>query len=83
MNEFEFMAGLVADMVQDNPDKRPTMDEVIARFETIRKDLSTRKLRSRVSRRSEWWIIGFFRAVGHVTRNIKYNLRGLPAIPSR
>jgi hypothetical protein len=82
-NEFEFMEGLVKDMVRDDPTKRPTMDEVVTRFEAIRRDLSTRKLRARVSPRDELMIVAFFRAVGHVTRRIKYTLQGLPAIPSR
>src|SRR5882757_2179808 len=65
-NEFEFMEGLVKDMVQDDPTKRPTVDEVVTRFEAIRRDLSTcRKLRARVSPRDELTIVGFFRAVGH------------------
>ncbi|KAF9232383.1 hypothetical protein BU15DRAFT_55077 [Melanogaster broomeanus] len=34
---FEFMAPLINDMVQDDPNKRPTMDEVVTRFEDIRK----------------------------------------------
>jgi hypothetical protein len=82
-NEFQFMEGLVKDMVQDDPTKRPTMDEVVTRFEAIRKDLSTRKFCSRVSPRGEWKVVGFFRAVGHLTRYIKYTLQGLAAIPSR
>jgi hypothetical protein len=77
------MAGLVEDMVQDDPTKRHMMDEVVTRFDAIRRDLSTRKLRSRVSPRGEWMTVGLFRAVGHVTRNIKYTLQGLPANPSR
>jgi len=32
---FEFMAPLIDDMVQDDPDKRPTMDEVIQQFNAL------------------------------------------------
>ncbi|KAJ6516869.1 hypothetical protein C8R47DRAFT_1268607, partial [Mycena vitilis] len=32
---FEFMRGLLADMAQDDPAKRPTMDEVVERFSTL------------------------------------------------
>ncbi|KAJ7143408.1 hypothetical protein C8R43DRAFT_954181 [Mycena crocata] len=44
---FEFMEPLVADMVQPDPTKRPKIDEVVARFEEVRKNLGPRKLRSR------------------------------------
>ncbi|KAJ3824527.1 hypothetical protein F5880DRAFT_367262 [Lentinula raphanica] len=44
-----FLHELIADMTDDNPLKRPTMDEVVVRFEKIRKGLSWWKLRSRVS----------------------------------
>ena len=42
------MKPLVADMIQPDPAKRPEMDEVITRFDAIRRGLSFRKLRSRV-----------------------------------
>jgi len=45
-NEFNFIADLVRDMVQDDPTQRPTMDQVVVQFETIRKKLSNIKLRS-------------------------------------
>ena len=31
----EFMASLVSEMVQDDPAKRPTMDEVVERFNQV------------------------------------------------
>ncbi|KAK1233969.1 hypothetical protein PQX77_002840 [Marasmius sp. AFHP31] len=46
---FKFLHPLIADMTQDDPAKRPTMDEVVARFDTIVKGLSGLRLRSRVS----------------------------------
>lgn len=49
----EFMAPLIADMVQDDPSKRPTIDEVVARFEKLRKALPWWKLRSRLVRKDE------------------------------
>ena len=48
---FEFMEHLVTDMVQNDPTKRPTMDEVVTRFSEIRGDLNTWKLRSVITRR--------------------------------
>jgi hypothetical protein len=49
------MEPLVADMVQDDPAKRPKMDEVVSRFREIEGKLSTWKLRSRIDRRDEIW----------------------------
>jgi hypothetical protein len=77
------MAELVKDMVQDDPSNRPTIDQVVTRFETIRKALSTSKLRSRISPRDEIPLEGFFRAIPHTFRKIKYALQGHPAIPAR
>ncbi|KAG5731671.1 hypothetical protein E4T56_gene843, partial [Termitomyces sp. T112] len=42
----EFMTELVLDMVNDNPKQRPTMDEVVARFDELVKGLSQWTLRS-------------------------------------
>lgn len=44
----EFMSSLVEDMVQDDPKKRPTMDEVVDRFDALRNSLSWFTLRSRL-----------------------------------
>ena len=44
----EFMRSLVDDMVQDDPAKRPTMDEVVQRFDKIRASLSWWTLRRRL-----------------------------------
>ncbi|KAF9001610.1 kinase-like domain-containing protein [Cyathus striatus] len=43
----EFMEDLVADMVQVDPKRRPSMDEVMTRFTAIVWDLSDSKLQSR------------------------------------
>ncbi|KAF9244433.1 hypothetical protein BU15DRAFT_85845 [Melanogaster broomeanus] len=78
---FEFMAPLINDMVQDDPNKRPTMDEVVARFEDIRKGLSRSKLRSRVISRDEKGFDGVFRDVAHWTRRIGFVIRRIPPAP--
>jgi hypothetical protein len=77
------MEGLIKDMVQDDPTKRPTMDEVVARFEVISKKLSGWQLRSRISPRDESFTLGLFRAVPHIAQTVTYISRGLPAVPSR
>ena len=45
------MEHLVTDMVQNDPTKRPTMDEVVTRFSEIRGKLNTWKLRSGITRK--------------------------------
>ncbi|KAJ6476541.1 kinase-like domain-containing protein [Mycena vitilis] len=47
MQGFEFMDELVANMMQNDPAKRPSMDEVVRRFSQIKAGLSSWKLRSR------------------------------------
>jgi hypothetical protein len=77
------MRPLVNDMVHDDPKKRPTMDEVIARFEIIRGSLSSWKLRSRVVPRGEKFILGIASSVKHWKRRVGYIASGIPPIPQR
>ncbi|KAJ7092093.1 kinase-like domain-containing protein [Mycena belliarum] len=77
----EFMWPLVQDMVQNEPRGRPTMDEVVKRFEGIRKQLSYWKLRSRAVRDSDIPSVEFFRGFAHFGRRIRYMLTGVPPIP--
>jgi hypothetical protein len=71
---FEFLQERVLNMVQDNPSKRPTMDEVVRRFDVIRRGLSSWKLRSRIIPRDEHAIEVMFRGLGGLTRRVKYIL---------
>jgi len=75
------MKELVADMVQDDPAKRPNMDEVVLRFETICKGLSPWKLRSRVIKDSDSVIGSFFRRIAHWARRVQHVAARVPAIP--
>ncbi|EGO25701.1 hypothetical protein SERLADRAFT_415172 [Serpula lacrymans var. lacrymans S7.9] len=77
----EFMLPLVKDMVQDDPVKRPTMDEVVARFDEILKELSSWKLRSRVIYKEDSNIESLYHGVVHWTRRISYIVRRVSAIP--
>jgi len=77
----EFMQPLIADMVQEDPKKRPNMDEVVARFAEIRKKLSSWKLRSRMARNIELWPVAAWRSVAHWYRTIGYVLARKAAIP--
>ncbi|KZT29105.1 hypothetical protein NEOLEDRAFT_1128667 [Neolentinus lepideus HHB14362 ss-1] len=78
---FEFMEPLVSDMVQNDPSKRPTIDEVVARFEDIQKSLSSWKLRSRVAERDSVAMIEIYRSLVHWRRRIKYIIMRTPAVP--
>ena len=78
---FGFMETLIADMVQDDPTKRPKMDEVVTRFREIKGKLSSWKLRSRIARRKEIWVLTVWRFVGHWYRTIGYVLGRKAAIP--
>ncbi|KAH7889023.1 hypothetical protein F5I97DRAFT_1935400 [Phlebopus sp. FC_14] len=78
---FEFMKPLISDMVQNDPSKRPTMDEVVQRFESIRAGLSRWKLRSRVVDKQESMLEGVVRGTAHWTRRIGFVARNVSAIP--
>jgi hypothetical protein len=78
---FEFIQPLITDMVQDDPTKRPTMDEVVTRFIDIQNKLSTWKLRSRMVRRNEVWPVAAWRTVNHWYRTIGYVIARRPALP--
>ncbi|KAJ7140478.1 hypothetical protein C8R43DRAFT_1238429 [Mycena crocata] len=77
---FEFMRPLVSDMVQSEPTMRPKIDEVVVRFEEIRKRLSSRTLRSRVVGQREFPYVPD-RFVGHWYRHILSIILRRPAVP--
>ncbi|KAH0828802.1 hypothetical protein J3R83DRAFT_3250 [Lanmaoa asiatica] len=79
---FEFMKHLVADMVQADPSNRPTVDEVVVRFDEIRAGLSSWKLRSRVVDKEEEKIERVTRSLSHWARRIGFVARGVPAVPT-
>jgi hypothetical protein len=79
---FEFMEPLVADMCDDDPAKRPKMDEVVTRFDEIIRNLSNWKLRSRVTDVSEFRIMTFFCGIPHWGRCLAYIIRRVPSIPT-
>lgn len=79
----DFIAPLVSDMVQDDPTKRPTMDDVVPRFVLTYQALSPWKLRSRAVMKDEWVILRPFRDLVHWLQSLQFLWRRLPAIPSR
>ena len=76
------MKPLVANMIQPDPAKRPEMDEVITRFDAIRRGLSFRKLRSRVVDVDEDLFERVVRTTSHWKRRIGFVARRVPAVPS-
>ena len=66
------MEPLVADMVQEDPLKRLTMDEVVNSFAEIKSKLSTWKPRSRMARSNEIWPVTAWRTVSHWYRTAGY-----------
>ncbi|KAG6920132.1 hypothetical protein DXG01_004898 [Tephrocybe rancida] len=76
---FEFMRGLISDMVNDDPSKRPTMDEVVARFDQIIASLSEWTLRSPILDVGERF--GIVNSIFHWARQLTYVAWRLPAIP--
>ena len=81
MYGFKFMEPLVTDMVQDDPTMRPTIDDVVSRFDDIRRSLSTWKLRSRAVKKKEDGIVGLYRGTIHAFKFIVYVLKRTPPVP--
>ncbi|KAG6856399.1 hypothetical protein H0H87_005017 [Tephrocybe sp. NHM501043] len=76
---FEFMRELVTDMVNNDPKKRPTMDEVVSRYDKIVVGLSEWKLRSPVITAGDFYTI--FHSIFHWTKQIFRIMRRIRAIP--
>ncbi|KAF9077729.1 kinase-like domain-containing protein [Rhodocollybia butyracea] len=79
---FESLRPLVNDMTQDDPEKRPQMDEVLPRFSNIVQSLSSWKLRSRAVRKDEFFFMKPFRGLDHLFWTCAMIAKGRPAIPS-
>ena len=69
-------------MVVDDPSKRSSMDETLARFEEIVGKLSWLKLRLRVVKEKESALGRAYRHVRHVLRTVGYLATFTPAVPS-
>ncbi|KAF8200021.1 hypothetical protein K438DRAFT_1583130 [Mycena galopus ATCC 62051] len=77
---FEFMRPLVDDMVQDDPTKRPTIDQVVTRFAEIQQGLWSWKLRSRVIGKREFRFQPD-RIISHWYRKMRSIMMRVPAVP--
>ncbi|KAG6858510.1 hypothetical protein C0995_016093, partial [Termitomyces sp. Mi166 len=77
---FEFMRELVNDMTNSDPKKRPSMTDVVSRFEDIVEALDDKQLRSPVLNIDE--DLPIFKKIKHWTTQWTYRIRGIPAIPN-
>jgi len=75
------MRGLVEEMTGENPAKRPTIEEVVQRFDHIRGSLSAIKLRSPITPKNNPILFTVFRHVMQMTRTVPYVICRRPAIP--
>ncbi|KAH9960991.1 kinase-like domain-containing protein [Lactifluus volemus] len=78
---FDFIKSLIADMIQEDPARRPTMNEVVTRFSELKGKLSTWKLRTRMARNNEIWPVAAWRTFGHWYRTVGYVLARKAALP--
>ncbi|KAG5351248.1 hypothetical protein C0989_007259 [Termitomyces sp. Mn162] len=76
---FMFMRELVDDMINSDPLKRPSMKQVVERYEIIYTGLSEWKLRSPVVTARKRFKLR--KAVMHWTKQLVRMARGIPAIP--
>ncbi|KAF9258834.1 hypothetical protein L218DRAFT_1080200 [Marasmius fiardii PR-910] len=79
---FAFIQPLILDMTQDDPTKRPKMEEVVSRFADIVKGMGELKLRSPTHNYYESKFGRFKAASAHWSRQL-YNMAArVPAIPT-
>ena len=78
-----FMEPLISRMVDDDPAKRPTMDEVVTSFKEIVSKSSFLRLRARLVERKDGPIMNLLKSVHHVScRTIPYVVTCRAALPS-
>lgn len=77
----EFLVPLVKDMVQDDPAKRPTIQDVVRHFEELVRPLKSRQLRSRLVPRKEDAEDAFLRRITHAFRTARCILTRKHAMP--
>lgn len=77
------MQTLVQDMVQDDPTKRPDIDECVFRLEEIVRSLSSWKLRSQIQLADDNIFGYIYRFFPHWARRLSYIIRRIPPIPVR
>lgn len=78
---FEFVEQLVADMVQDDPQKRPAIAEVETRVNEICRRLSWWKLRARLVHKDETVLDRAVLGTLHIFRTAKFVAKRRPPVP--
>ncbi|KAF8485475.1 hypothetical protein JB92DRAFT_3026854 [Gautieria morchelliformis] len=78
---FDFMVPLVTDMTQEEPSKRPSIDEVMTRFEAIYRSLSFKLLRTRIVKRNEDEGTSALYDFLHFFRRMRYAFMRIPPVP--
>ncbi|KAF8508794.1 kinase-like domain-containing protein [Gautieria morchelliformis] len=78
---FDFMVPLITDMTQEEPSKRPSIDEVVTRFETIYRSLSFKLLRTRMVKRKEDEGTSALYDFLHFFRRMRYAFMRIPPVP--
>ncbi|KAK0464242.1 uncharacterized protein EV420DRAFT_1724656 [Desarmillaria tabescens] len=74
----EFIRPLVDEMCCSDPLKRPCIDDVVQRFETIRRSLPERKLKSRLVNKDEDFIESVELGFAHWRRRIQHRIHHDP-----
>ena len=76
------MKELVDAMTDADPAKRPTIEEVIEKFDRIRRSLNAIKLRSPVRPKNDPTLFSICRHVMQLSRTLHYVIKRRPAIPA-
>jgi hypothetical protein len=80
-NGFGFMKGLVEAMTNDDPQERPTIEDIVSRFSHIRNSMNKIKLRTFVTAKKDPSLFTVCRHTRQVVRTAKYELLRKAAIP--
>jgi len=75
------MKELVEAMTHENPEMRPTIEEVVETFNHIRRSLSTIKLRSPITLKKHPMLFTVFWYAVQLGRTVPYIIHRRPAIP--
>ena len=75
------MRPLVSEMIQADPSKRPTSQEVVQRFTELLSTIKPQRLRSRLRPVHEDPVDAWFRNIRHRLRTWRYIIFRKPALP--
>jgi hypothetical protein len=75
------MEDLINSMTQEEPARRPQIEEVLEKFTSIRRSLRVAKLRSPIISRKALKLFGVIKRARHSVRTVEYIVSGRPAIP--